>query len=67
MGDLGSILGLGRTPGDGKGSPLQYSSLENSMDGIVHGVVTFIIGGQASAGPQDTVAAVSTCMEAAEE
>ena len=37
------------------------------MNGIVHGVVTFIIGGQASAGPQDTVAAVSTCMEAAEE
>ena len=31
-GDLGSILGLGRSPGEGKGYPLQYSVLENSMD-----------------------------------
>ena len=38
VGDLGSILGLGRSPGEGKGYPLQYSSLENSMDCIVHGV-----------------------------
>ena len=30
--DLGSILGLGRSPGEGIGSPLQYSGLENSMD-----------------------------------
>ena len=37
-GDLGSILGLGRSPGEGKGYPLQYSSLENSVDCIVHGV-----------------------------
>ena len=37
-GDLGSIPGLGRSPGEGKGSPLQYSGLENSMDYIVHGV-----------------------------
>ena len=37
-GDLGSIPGLGRSPGEGKGYPLQYSSLENSMDCIVHGV-----------------------------
>ena len=37
-GDLGSILGLGRSPGEGKGYPLQYSGLENSMDRIVHGV-----------------------------
>ena len=37
-GDLGSILGLRRSPGEGKGSPLQYSGLENSMDYIVHGV-----------------------------
>ena len=36
-GDLGSIPGLGRSPGEGKGYPLQYSGLENSMDGIVHG------------------------------
>ena len=31
-GDLGSILGLGRSPGEGKGYPLRYSCLENSMD-----------------------------------
>ena len=31
-GDLGSISGLGRSPGEGKGSPLQYSCLENPMD-----------------------------------
>ena len=31
-GDLGSILQLGRSPGEGKGYPLQYSGLENSMD-----------------------------------
>ena len=38
VGDLGSIPGLGRSPGEGKGYPLQYSGLENSMDYIVHGV-----------------------------
>ena len=32
-GDLGSIPGLGRCPGEGNGSPLQYSCLENPMDG----------------------------------
>ena len=31
-GDLGSIRGLGRSPGEGKGYPLQYSGLEDSMD-----------------------------------
>ena len=31
MGDLGSIPGLGRSPGEGKGYPLQYSDLENLM------------------------------------
>ena len=31
-GDLGSIPGLGRPPGEGKGYPLQYSGLENPMD-----------------------------------
>ena len=31
-GDLGSIPGLGRSPGEGNGYPLQYSCLENSMD-----------------------------------
>ena len=38
VGDLGSIPGLGRSPGEGKGYPLQYSGLENSMDCIVYGI-----------------------------
>ena len=38
VGDLDSIPGLGRFPGEGKGYPLQYSGLENPMDCIVHGV-----------------------------
>ena len=37
-GDLGSVPGLGRSPGGGKGNPLQYSGLESSMDDIVPGV-----------------------------
>ena len=42
-GDLGSVLGSGRSPGEGNGNPLQYSCLENPMDGgawwaTVHGV-----------------------------
>ena len=37
-GDLGSIPGLGRCPGEKSSYPLQYSGLENSMDYIVHGV-----------------------------
>ena len=43
-GDPSSIPGLGRSPGEGNGYPLQYFCLENSMDGgawwaTVHGVV----------------------------
>ena len=38
VGDLGSIPGLARSPREGKGYPLQYSGLENSMDCIVHAV-----------------------------
>ena len=43
VGVLGSIPGLGRSPGEGNGTPLQYSCLENPMDGgawwvTVHGV-----------------------------
>ena len=43
VGDLGSISGSGRSPGEGNGHPLQYSCLENPMDGgawwaTVHGV-----------------------------
>ena len=37
-GDLGSVPGSGRSPGEEKGSPLQYSGLENPMDYIVQGV-----------------------------
>ena len=39
-GDPGSIPGSGRSPGEGNGNPLQYSCLENPMDGeaTVHGV-----------------------------
>ena len=37
-GDLGSIPGLERSPGEGNGYPLQYSGLENSVDCIVHGI-----------------------------
>ena len=37
-GDVGLILGLEKSPGEGKGYPLQYSGLENSMDCIGHGV-----------------------------
>ena len=43
-GDLGSILGLGRSPGEGNGNPLQYPYLENLMGrgawwAAVHGVI----------------------------
>ena len=37
-GDLGSITGLGRSPGEGNSYPLQYSGLESSMDSVVNGV-----------------------------
>ena len=38
VGDLSSVPGLGRSPGEGKGYPLHCSGLENSMDWVVHGV-----------------------------
>ena len=43
VGDLGSVSGLGKSPGEGTGNPLQYSCLENPMDrgawqATVHGV-----------------------------
>ena len=38
-GDPSSIPGLGRSPGEGIGYPLQYSGLENSMDYTGHGVI----------------------------
>ena len=37
--NMDSIPGLGRCPGEGKGYPLQFSGLENSMECIVHGVI----------------------------
>ena len=48
VGDLGLIPGLGRSPGEGKGYPLQYSGLENSMDrgvwqATVHGFAKSLI------------------------
>ena len=44
VGNVSSILGSGRSPGEGNGYPLQYSYLENPMDrgawwAVVHGVV----------------------------
>ena len=36
--DPGLIPGFGRSSGEGKGYPLQYSCLENSMDSMMHGV-----------------------------
>ena len=44
VGDLGSIPGMGRSPGERNGNPLQYSSLENPMDRgawrvTIHGVI----------------------------
>ena len=44
VGDLGFIPGLGRSPGEGKSYPLQYSCLENSLDYIVHGVAKSCVG-----------------------
>ena len=38
VGDLGSIPGLGQSPGEGNSYPFQYSGLENSMDRAAHGV-----------------------------
>ena len=46
-GDLGSIPGLGRSPGEGNSNPLQYSCLENSMErgalSTVHGVIELVM------------------------
>ena len=54
-GGLGSIPGLGRSPREGNGYPLQYSGLENSMDCIVHGVAE-----------SDTTEQLSLCLLTAE-
>ena len=49
-GDLGSIPGSGRSPGEGHGNPLQYSCLENPMDGESYGWRS--LGGLQSMGSQ---------------
>ena len=43
-GDPGSIPGLGRSPGEGNGNPLQYSCLGNPMDGEIHEVAKSLTG-----------------------
>ena len=48
-GDLGSIPGSGSSPGEGNGNPLQYSGLENPIDGgacqtTVHGIAKNLTG-----------------------
>ena len=42
-GDLGSIPGLGRSPEEGKGYPLQYSGLKNSINCIAHRVTNSLL------------------------
>ena len=44
VGDLGSIPGLGRSPGEGKGYPLQSSGLKNFMDSLVHAMGSQRVG-----------------------
>ena len=53
-GDLDLIPGLGRSPGEGNGYPLQYSGLENSMDCIciIHGVAELDMSEQLSLSEQ---------------
>ena len=51
VGDLGSDPGLGRSPGEGKGYPLQDSGLENSMEYAVHGVAESDMTEQLSLSP----------------
>ena len=44
VGDLGSVPGLGRSPGEGSGHLFQYSGLENSMDGLVFYISSWTAG-----------------------
>ena len=50
VGDLGLIPGLGRSPGEGKGYPFQYSGLDKSMDCIVPGVPSPLCLGRMAGG-----------------
>ena len=59
-GDLGSIPGLGRSPEEGNGYPLQYSGLENSMDrrgwqATIHGVAESATTEQLSVSNEDAM------------
>ena len=65
-GDLGSIPGSGRSPGEGNGNPLQYSCLENSMDRgaqqpIVHGITKESYMTLVTKQQQQTIAMVVGC------
>ena len=69
-GDPGSIPGLGRCAGEGKGDPLQYSGLENSKAYTVHGVAESDTTGPGVQAAQDTVgtmAGVSRVLSEAEK
>ena len=61
-GDLGSIPGLGRSPGEGKGYPLQYFGLENSMDCIIHGVAESNTTERLSLSRQTLVCELGPCL-----
>ena len=52
LGDPGSIPGSGRSPGDGNGNPLQYSHLENPMDGGGWCAMAFTVRGVAKSQTQ---------------
>ena len=49
-GDTGSIPGLGRSPGEGNGNPLQYSCLDNPMNRGAWGYGKQTVGGRKEAG-----------------
>ena len=66
-GDWGSIPGLGRSPGEGNGNPLQYSCLENPADrgawrATVHGVAR--VGHDLATKPPDPLDYMVNCMQA---
>ena len=54
-GDLGSIPGSGRSPGEGNGNPLQYSCLENPMDGGTWWAIGFLFGFFIGANRDDSI------------
>ena len=55
--DLGSFSGLGRSPGDGNGDPLQYSCLENLMNrGVWWATVSGVIKSRTGMSPKLSIA-----------